>query len=442
MLRVFKWWLLALAGAMAWGQNWPSFRGPGAAGVADGQNPPVQWNVTDGSNIAWKSPIPGLAHSSPIVWGDRVYVTTAIPAKQEVKFRGGLYGAGEPADDNLEQSWRLYALDRKTGRIIWDGRVLYGPPRVSRHPKNSHASSTPATDGRHIVAMFGSEGLFAYDTDGKQLWRQDLGVLDQGAFDYPDFQWGNASSPAIYKNMAIVQCDLQADSFIAAFNIETGKPIWRTKREAAPSWSSPNVIELGGRAVLVTNGTEHMRGYDPLTGEELWRLKGTSMISVPTPFAADGLIYLFSGYSRYQQPMYAVRPGASGDISLAEGQTSNYGIAWGTRKGAPYLPTPVVYRGRLYTCTHNGILTCLNAKTGERIYQNRVASGAFTASPVAADGRIYIPGEDGDVYLIEAGPEYKVLAVNPMNDVIMATPAIAPGMLIVRTQKFVYGVGR
>jgi outer membrane protein assembly factor BamB len=434
--------IAALLAAAACAQNWPSFRGPGATGVADGQNPPVKWNVADGTNIAWKTPIPGLAHSSPIVWGDRVYVTTAIPKKQAVQFRGGLYGAGDPADDNLEQSWRLYALDRKTGRIIWERTVLEAVPRISRHPKNSHASSTPATDGRRIVAMFGSEGLFAFDTGGKQLWKQDLGVLDQGAFDYPDFQWGTASSPVIYKNLAIVQCDLQADSFLAAFDLDTGKPVWRTKRDAVPSWASPTVIESGGRAELVTNGAEHMRGYDPLTGKELWRLKGTSMISVPTPFAADGLIYLFSGYSRYQQPMYAIRPGVSGDISLADGQTSNDHIAWGAKKGAPYLPTPVVYGGRLYICTHNGILTCLKAKTGERVYQTRVASGAFTTSLIAGDGRVYIPSEDGDVYVIEAGPEYKVLAVNPMNDVVMATPAIAPGMLIVRTQRFVYGVGR
>jgi outer membrane protein assembly factor BamB len=429
-----------LVAGVLFAQNWPQFRGPGATGVADGMNPPVKWDVAAGTNIAWKTPIPGLAHSSPIVWGDRIYVTTAIPKKQGVQFRGGLYGAGEPADDNLEQSWRLYALDRKTGKIIWGRTVLEANPRISRHPKNSHASSTPATDGRHIVATFGSEGLFAFDTDGTVLWKQDLGILDQGAFDYPDFQWGTASSPIIFKNLAIVQCDLQNDSFLAAFDVASGKPVWRTKRDAIPSWASPTVIESGGRAELVTNGAEYMRGYDPLTGKELWRLKGTSMISVPTPFAANGLIYLFSGYSRYIQPMYAVRPGAAGDITLADGQTSNEHVAWGMKKGAPYLPTPVVYGEYLYTCTHNGILTCLKAKTGERVYQNRVASGAFTASLIAADGRVYVPSEDGDIYVIVAGPEYKVLGVNHMNDVLMATPAISKDMLIVRSQHAVYGI--
>lgn len=428
---------LVLSTAIA--QNWPSFRGPAATGVANGQDLPVAWDAA-GKNIAWKTPIPGLAHSSPIVWGDRVYVTTAVPTKQPIQFKGGLYGAGEPADDNLEQSWRIYALDLKTGKPIWERTVVQTAPRISRHPKNSHASSTPATDGQHIVATFGSEGLFALDNDGKVLWKQDLGVLDQGAFDYPDFQWGNASSPITYKNLAIVQCDLQTGSFIAAFDIATGKPVWRTKREGAPSWATPTVIETGGRAELVTNGAEHMRAYDPATGKELWRLKGTSMISVPTPFAADGMIYLFSGYSRYIQPMYAVKPGASGDITLAEGQTSNQSIAWGVKKGAPYLPTPIVYGEYLYTCTHNGILTCLRAKTGERVYQQRVASGAFTASPVAADGRLFIPSEDGDIYVLQTGPEYKVLAVNRMNDIIMATPAISKKMLIVRTQKYVFGI--
>ncbi len=432
---------LCLVATAALAQNWPSFRGPGASGVADGVNLPLKWDASSGTNIAWKTPIPGLAHSSPIVWGDRVYVTTAIPKKQAVQFKGGLYGAGEPADDNLEQSWHAYAIDRKTGKIIWDRTVLEAAPRISRHPKNSHASSTPATDGRHIVTTFGSEGLFAFDADGKPLWKQDLGILDQGAFDYPDFQWGTASSPIIYKDLAIVQCDLQNDSFLAAFDVATGKPVWRTKRDGVPSWASPSVIEIDGKAELVTNGAEYMRGYDPLTGKELWRLKGTSMISVPTPFAAHGLIFLFSGYSRYIQPMYAVKPGATGDITLAEGQTSNAQIAWGTKKGAPYLPTPVVYGEYLYTCTHNGILTCMKAKTGERVYQNRLATGAFTASLVAADGRVYIPGEDGDIYVVEAGPEYKVLAVNHMNDVVMATPAITKGMLIVRTQHAVLGIG-
>lgn len=434
--------MIGAVALLATGQNWPSFRGPGAGGVADGQNPPVKWDVASGKNIAWKTPIPGLAHSSPIVWNGRVYVTTAIPKKQAVQFRGGLYGAGEPADDNLEQSWRLYSLDSRTGAIAWERTVLESAPRISRHPKNSHASSTPATDGRRIVAMFGSEGLFAFDMNGLPLWRQDLGILDQGAFDYPDFQWGTASSPILYGQLAIVQCDLQSGSFLAAFDAATGKPVWRTAREAVPSWSTPTVIESKGRAELVTNGAEYMRGYDPLTGKELWKLKGTSMISVPTPFVSGGLIYLFSGYSRYMQPMYAVRPGASGDITLGEGQTSNQHIAWGTRKGAPYLPTPVVYGDYLYTCTHNGILTCLRAKTGERVYQNRVASGAFTASLVAADGRVYIASEDGDIYVIQAGLEYKTLAVNAMNDVVMATPAITKNMLIVRTQHYVYGIGR
>ena len=398
-------------------QNWPQFRGPGAAGVAEGRPAPVKWDGEKSVNVRWKTPIPGLAHSSPVVWGDKVFVTTAVSsgAKEETRF--GLYGDVEPVKEEAKHTWKVYALDKRTGKILWE-RVSYeGLPKVKRHPKATHASSTPATDGRVVVALFGSEGLYAYDTtSGKLLWKQDLGVLDAGWFYDPDYQWEHASSPVIYKNLVIVQADIQKDSFIAAYDLKTGKQVWKTMREEIPSWGTPTVYEGKARAELITNGTKAVRGYDPLTGKELWRLSPNSEITTPTPFVAHDLIYVTSGYAPVQ-PIYAVRAGAaSGDISLKEGQESSEFVAWSKKRGGPYMPTPVVYGDLFYTVSNQGVVTAYNAKTGERIYQERIAGrgGAFTASPVASDGKIYLSSDDGEIFVFKAGRKHELLSANPM----------------------------
>lgn len=408
--------------------NWPSFRGPGATGVADGMTPPVSWDVVSGRNVLWKTPIPGLAHSSPVVWGDRVFVTTAVSSDPAPVFKPGLYGAGEPANDNSKQTWRVLCIDRKSGKVLWDKVAYEGKPRIQRHPKSTHASATPATNGEVVVATFGSEGLFAFDMEGKLLWKRDLGTIDAGAFDVPEFQWGNASSPILHRDTVIVQGDGQKNSFIAAFDQKSGKPVWRTGREALPSWSSPTVV--GDE--LIANGTKHVRGYDARTGKELWQIEGTSMISVPTPFAANGLIFVFSGYRRFIQPMYAIRPGGKGEI------------AWRTERGAPYLPTPIVVGDHLYAVQINGTLACYRAGTGERLYEQRLGEqgGAYSASPVAADGRIYFTSEDGDVFVLKAGPAYELLATNKMGETCMATPAISKNMLLYRTRHHLIALGQ
>ncbi len=430
--------LLALT---ALAQNWPSFRGLRASGVAENADPPTTWDVEKGVNVAWKTPVAGLSHSSPVIWGERIYLATAVSSQGETVFQYPLVGKLDERTDTSRHQYRLISLDKKTGRIIWDKLALDQAPRVARHPHNSYAAATPATDGKRVVAFYGSAGLFAFDLEGKQLWKQDLGPLDQGAFDVPDYKWGDASSPIIYKNLAIVQCDQQKGSFLAAFNLDTGKEMWRTARENIPSWSTPGIYEGATGAELITNGAEHIRGYDPMTGKELWKLKGTSMISVPTPFVAKGLIFVFSGYWRFIQPMYAIRPGARGDITLAKDATSSDQIAWSTQKGAPYLPTPVVYDDYLYTCAGNGVMTCYRASTGERLYQERLGKGGyFTSSPVAAGGRVYFAAEDGDVYVVKAGPQFELLATNKMTEVTMASPAVSGKMLVYRTLKHVYGL--
>jgi outer membrane protein assembly factor BamB len=421
-------------------RNWPSFRGPHASGVADGQHPPGAWDAKKGKNVRWKTPIPGLGHSSPIAWGDRVFVTTAVSGQATTEFKPGLYGAGTSAKDVTKHRFRVYCLDRRTGKVIWDRTACEGVPKVKRHIKSSHANPTPATDGKHVVVSFASEGLYGYDFAGKLLWKQDLGVVDVGAFNDPDLQWGAASSPIIYRGLAIMQCDRQKNSYIAAFDVRTGRPAWRTPRDEIPSWSTPTIYEGTARAELIANGTNYIRGYDPRTGKELWRLARNSQITVPAPVTGHGLIFVTSGYHPIQ-PIYAIWPGARGDISLHKGEESNKHVAWSKLRGGPYMPTPVVYGPYLYTCSNSGIVTCYHARTGKQIYKERLGAGAYSASPVAADGKLYFTSEEGEVRVVKAGPEFALLAINPMGDPCMATPAISDGMIFVRTQHFVYGIG-
>ena len=439
--------LVLLVAAYAPGQssvlsppNWPSFRGPRASGIAQGAAP-MAWNVPGGTGVAWKTPIPGLAHSSPVVWGDRVFVTTAVSSDPKAQTRFGLYGDVEPSGDVSKHAWRVYALDRKTGRVLWERVAHEGTPTVKRHPKSSQASATPATDGIRVVAWFGSEGLHAYGVDGTPLWKQDLGVVDPGWFFDPDYQWNVASSPVIHGRMVILQVDRQQHSFIAAFEVETGKPVWRTERPEIPSWGTPTVVESAGRTEIVTNGTKAVRGYDAQTGRELWRLSPNSEITVTTPVFDGTLIFVANGYPPVQ-PIYAIKPGASGDISLAGSAESNASVAWSKMRGGPYMPTPLVYQGLLYICSNNGVLTAYDAATGERVYQQRVAaqSTAFSASPVAAGGHLYLASEDGDVFVVKAGRAFELVATNPVGEVLMATPAIADGMLILRGLSHVIAV--
>jgi outer membrane protein assembly factor BamB len=442
-------WTSIVSSAVVWftacavlsAQNWPSFRGPSASGVAEGKEPTaVKWNAATGENILWKTPLAGVAVSSPIVWGDRVFVSTAVSSDPSSGIRTGLYGDVEPAKDVSKHSWKLVALDRRTGKVLWERVAHEGIPKTKRHPKSSQATATPVTDGRHVIVSFGSEGLYAYDIDGKLLWTKDLGVLNAGWFYDPDYEWGVGSSPIIWKNLVIVQCDIQKNSFIAAFDVDTGQPAWRTAREEIPSWSTPAIFEHDGRAELVTQATTFIRGYNPESGKELWRLGGNSEITIPTPIVGPGVIIVTNGY-RGVQPIFAIKPGASGDITLKGDATTNEFIAWSTNRGGPYIPTPVIYGDLLYVLAINGVLAAYDVKTGQRVYQERVAGGgSFSASPVAADGKLYLTSEDGDVFVVRAGPKYELLATNPMSQVIMATPAIANGVIFIRGLKDVFAI--
>ena len=439
-LRVVLMWLLASASLSA--QQWPAFRGANASGVAGDAPVPTMWNATNGENLRWKTPVPGVAVSSPIVWGDRVFVSTAVSSDPKAGIRTGQYGDVEPVSDSSRHQWRVIALDKATGRVVWDRLAHEGTPKTKRHPKSSQASPTPVTDGRRVIVSFGSEGLFAYDVDGTLLWKRDLGVLNSGWFYDPDYEWGMGSSPIIWRNLVIVQCDIQKDSFIAAFDVATGAPVWRTAREEIPSWSTPAIYEADGRAELVTQATTFTRGYDPETGKELWRLSGNSEIAIPTPVVAPGLIIVTNGY-RGVQPIYAIKPGARGDITLKGEETTSSAVAWSTKRGGPYIPTPVFYRDQLYALQNNGVVAVYNVRTGERMYQERLGGtgGSFSASPVAADGKVYFTSEDGDVFVVKAGPAYELLAKNTIGEILMATPAISNGVLFFRGLHHIFAVG-
>ncbi|MFQ5677031.1 MAG: PQQ-binding-like beta-propeller repeat protein, partial [bacterium] len=418
------------------GENWPSFRGSNASGVAENYQTPITWNVENSQNIKWKTEITGLGHSSPIIWGDRVYVTTAISGMADPTLKVGLYGNIDPVEDNSVHKWLIYCLDKNTGNILWEKTALEAVPRIKRHTKATHANSTPATDGKHLVTFLGSEGLFCYDMNGKALWRVDLGDLDAGYFRVPEAQWGFASSPIIFNNTVIVQCDVQKNSFIAAFDIKSGKEIWRTSRDEVPTWGSPTVYTKNGRTQVIVNGWKHIGAYDFDTGQEIWKMRGGGDIPVPTPVLGHGLVYIANAHGS-QGPLYAIRLNATGNITLEDGASSSQSIAWSHPNNRAYMQTPIVYGDYIYSCRNNGGLHCYDAKTGEEMYRQRLGTGrtGFTASPVAGDGKLYFTSEDGDVYVIKAGPTYELLAQNQMGEICMATPAISEGALFFRTKK-------
>lgn len=422
--------------------NWPSFRGPDGTGVADGQSPPLTFDVKKGENVRWKTPIAGLGHSCPVVWGDRIFLTTAISSGQpEQKVRVGNYGDVRSVNDTSKHTWQVLCLDRDSGKILWTKTAYEGVPKIKRHEKGSQANCTPATDGRRVVACFGSEGLYCYDFAGNLLWKRDLSTLDSSFALDQQYEWGFGNSPIIHDGLCILQCDLSRDSFIAAFSLEDGSKVWSTPRDEIPSWSSPVIWRNAKRTEIVTNAAQYARGYDPKTGAELWRLAKKSEVTVPTPVVGKDHVYVSSG-NRPIQPIIAIRPGATGDISLKENQESNEFVAWSKMRGGPYMPTPILYGDEFYTCSNSGVVACYDAKTGKEIYKERIGGTSYTASPVASDGRLYFISEQGDVRVVKAGRDFELLAVNELGDLVLACPAISNGSLFVRSQHYLWSLGK
>ena len=431
-------WCIVAAPSTATG-NWPGWRGDGR-GISTETNLPLKWNEQE--NVRWKTPIPGAGHSSPIVWGNRIFVTTAVAEDPNVEsFKGGVYMGGNRAKpDESQYAYCLICLDADEGTIQWSRAVIRQEPKTRRHTKNTYASETPATDGEHVFASFGSAGLYCVDLAGNVIWKRDLGLLRvrQG--------WGTGSSPVLFKNTVIVNCDNDDNSYIAAFDKTTGEPVWRTERDEGASWGTPFLFETDERTIVVTNAGKRMRGYDAQTGKLLWECAGGSMITVPSPVSTQGLVFLSSGHSISfgRQPIIAVRSGASGDITPSRGETQSQGVAWSYPKGGPYVTSPIAVRQYLYVPLDQGTLTCYEALTGQVVYEKQSLGvrNTITASPVADDGRIYIQTEDGACYVVKQGPEFEILAVNKLDEIFCASPAISGGRLFLRGRKHLYCIGK
>lgn len=413
--------------------SWPQWRGPSGQGVSTEKNLPSAWTPT--KNIKWKAAIPGRGHSSPIVWGNRVFVTTAI----EGEVVPGAKAAKHMLDNkefvhpdsigaNRKHSFKVICLDSESGKVLWEQTAFEGTPYDDRHRKSSYAASTPATDGTNVYAFFGSEGLYAYDMKGKLTWKADLGKLG-------NLGMGTGTSPIVYDNLVIVQFDEENGeaSFIAGIDKKTGREVWRTARKIQVSWSTPLLVSTAKRAELITSGTESIVSYDPKTGAELWRHKGVESNAIPSPVAAGDLVFLSAGYPA--KVAMAITLGGSGDLGEA--------VVWKYQKGTAYVPSPILYGDYLYLTSDRGILTCLDAKTGEVKYEGgRVpVPASFTASPIAFDGKILLTSEDGDTFVIKAGPKHEVITTNSVGEPVYASPAVADGNIFIRGERNLYCIG-
>jgi len=423
-------------------KNWSSFRGPDACGVLDNSNLPTEWDAENNVNIKWKTAIPGLGHSCPIIWDNKLFVTTAISGNETEVLKVGLYGDIDAVEDTTIHQFKVYCLDKNDGSVIWEKLAHKGVPRTKRHTKSSHANPTPATDGKYLIAFFGSDGLYCYNLTGDLIWSKDLGKLNAGPYTDPDVEWGFASSPIIYNGKVIVQCDFIGDSFLASFDVSTGEEVWRISRDEVSTWCSPNVIEVDGKTQIIVNGFKHIGAYDFETGEKIWWMKGGGDAPVPTPVLAHGLIYINSAHGR-MSPIYAINPKAKGDITLGDEETSNEYIVWSIKRGGAYMTSPLVYGDYLYNMKNNGLLSCFDAKSGELIYKESLKpGGGISASGIASDGKLFFTSELGDVYVIKAGPRFELLTKNPLGDICMSSPAISNGSVFFRTQHFVIAIAK
>jgi outer membrane protein assembly factor BamB len=425
-------WLAMLGGFHDPAANWPEFRGGRAGGVIEDGTLPDSWSTT--KNVRWKTEIPGRGWSSPIIWGDKVFVTSVIRQGKEDVAKKGLYFGGERSKPPAEEHrWMVYAISLDSGKILWEKLAHQGVPQSTHHVKNSYASETPVTDGERVYVSFGNLGVFCYDLDGSELWKCRWEAMPTA------WGWGPAASPVIYKDRLIVVNDNEKKSFMVALDARTGQEIWKVERDEKSNWATPFIWENDKRTEIITCGNKKVRSYD-LDGKPLWELGGMSKIVIPTPLAKFGMLYISSGYVMDQtRPIFAIKPGASGDITLAKNQTSNDWITWFQKQGGPYNPSPIIYGDNVYVLYDRGFLGCFDAKTGvEHYHMERIASQPFTASPWAGNGKIFCLSEDGDTFVIQAGTKYKLVGKNSLDELALATPAFARGNLIIRTETKLY----
>ena len=456
--------LAAVPGALAGSENWPSFRGADALpAVSDDPRLPVTWSTTE--NVVWKTAIDGLGWSSPVIWDDRIFLTTVVSDGAEEEPRMGLYfpyGSPETFDDDrfpdpepgdlLERSvnlhhWVVAAIDFESGDVLWTTEVHTGEPDFDRHLKNTYASSTPVTDGERVYAYFGNVGVYALDMDGQLLW--------QKRFDPAETRlgWGPAASPVLHEDTLYIVNDNDDYSFLVALDTATGDERWRVDRDEGTNWATPYIWQNDERTELITVGSNLVRSYG-LDGTELWSFRGMNSITIPQPFSAHGLLYVMSGYvGDAVRPVYAVRPGAAGDISLADGEASSEFVAWYQDTAGPYHPTPLVYGDYYFTLLDRGFFTVHDARSGEEIYfteqqiqqqevRRRVArgTGGFTASPWAYNGMVFVLSEEGDTYVLDSNERFRLVATNSLDEVAMSSPAIARGNLFIRTRSHLWKI--
>lgn len=420
-------------------ENWPQFRGPRADGVSEDAGLPEKWSKTE--NVVWSREIPGRGWSSPIIWGDKVFVTTAIRKsgeKAEV-IKKGLYFGGERPIPKEPHRWVVYALDAAKGDVLWEKTAHEGVPEQGHHLKNTLASETPVTDGERVYAYFGNVGVFCYDMDGNKLWEKRFDPMPM------KLGWGTAASPVLHGGRLFIVNDNEKKSYMVALDARNGDEIWRIDREEKSNWATPFVWQNEQRAEIVTPGSRKVRSYD-LDGKLLWELGGMSSIAIPTPFERFGLLYVSSGYVLdRRKPIFAIRPGASGDISLKEKETSNEFIAWSQPMAGPYNVSPIIYKDLMYVLYDQGLFACFDARTGKQVYDQpkvRIGKGgSYTASPWAYNDKLFCLNEDGETVVIAAGKEFKVLHQNSLDEFTMSTPAIAHGSLFIRTDSTLYRIG-
>ena len=413
--------------------HWPQWRGPFFNGMARGDAPSV-WSDT--SNVKWKTQIPGRGFSTPAIWGDRIFLTTAVPTGKPATApspneaaEGGDRRGGRAAGPVLEHQFDVLALDRKTGKILWQRTAKVATPHEGYHRAyGSFASNSPATDGKYVYASFGSRGIYAYDFNGKLIWEKDLGVQMKMRLAF-----GEGSAPVLVGDRLFLVFDHEEASFIVALDKRNGKELWRAARDERSSWSTPLAIEHGGRTEIVVSATNKVRSYDPQTGKVLWESSGLGANAIPVPVYQNGVVYVMSGYR--DPKLMAIKLGRQGDLSGSDA------IVWSHTRGLSYTASPVLYDNKLYVVTDNGMISAFNATTGEPFYaQTRLPkSYNLKASPVGANGKIYIATEDGDVVVLKMGEKFEMIATNHLTDqIFIATPVIAAGELYLRGQNTLF----
>ena len=444
--------------------DWPSFRGTGARGVAEGFPIRTKWNAApaagddstddEASGVLWQSKVPGLGHSSPVIFGDKIFLVTAVAAEGNVPLQTKRGGNVAAADDDGEQEWLVLCYDKASGKELWRKTARKSKPRATRHPKATHANTSVCVDGKHVVAFLGSEGLYCFDMDGELLWEKDLGVIDVSKY---GIGWGFASSPAMHGDKIVIVCDAPKDPYIAALSLSDGKEIWRKSRQGVceRGWGTPLIDVEGDAAQVVVNGFPWIVSYDLESGNERWRVKGGGDNPVPSAFEAHGDFYITSAHGG-PAPIVVVDRDATGNLSDGgkqededagseasdSGDKAGTGLVWRSERGGAYMSSPVVYEDYLYLGNSNGVVRCFNAKTGKSVFQKRLGPKAgVIASLVAADGKIFCASENGKVYVLKAGPKFEILADNDMGSPCFATPAFSEGVIYIRTTDRLVAIG-